>query len=113
MENNQNNNVIGTCPHCGGNIMFGKFGAYCEKRCGFFCNKALGVELSKENVISLLGGKEIYLENILSKRTGNPYNAYIKPTGVSSFSYFGKDGSEKAGYSFAFEMRFDDSSPKN
>ena len=36
---------LGTCPKCGGDVVKGKFGAYCKKKCGMNVSRALGVPL--------------------------------------------------------------------
>ena len=50
---------VGTCPRCGGNIIKGRYGLYCENKCGAFLSKVFGYELSEKQVLSLLSGKQI------------------------------------------------------
>ena len=99
--------TLGKCPKCGADIVTGQYGAYCTGKCGFFCNKAYGQELTEEQIVDLLNGEEIFLEDLISK-SGNYYDIYLKPTGIRDFSYTSKDRKKKTGYSFEFESRFPD-----
>ena len=49
---------LGICPKCGGDVVKGKFGAYCKKKCGMNVSRALGVQLSDTQIKSLLAGKK-------------------------------------------------------
>ena len=101
--------VIGTCPHCGADIVPGKFGPYCNKKCGFTCKKAFGKALTEDEVSKLLSGEEILLKGLISKKTNNAYDMYVKPDGVEDFSFTNKDGETITGYSFKFTTRFPES----
>ena len=81
--------VFGTCPKCGGDVVKGKFGAYCKNKCGMNVSKALGVQLSDAQVKSLLAGKKILIKGLKGKK-GN-YDAYLIPESIENFSYT-KDG---------------------
>ncbi len=48
---------IGKCPKCGENVVKGKYGYYCKKKCGMNIAKVYGVELSDSQVKGLLSGK--------------------------------------------------------
>lgn len=96
--------VVGICPNCGSRIVKGKYGAYCEKKCGMNVNRAMGVALTDGQIKDLLAGKKILLKGLKSK-TGKPYDAYIIPNGTEEYHYT-KDGTEKSGVQFKFIAEF-------
>ncbi len=96
--------VVGICPNCGSRIVKGKYGAYCEKRCGMNVNRAMGVALTDGQIKDLLAGKKILLKGLKSK-AGKPYDAYIIPNGTEEYHYT-KDGTEKGGVQFKFIVEF-------
>ncbi len=108
-EENRNmfgsNNVLGKCPKCGGDVVMGKYGAYCTERCGMVIGKAFGKELSGEQVKDLLEGKEIFLQGLKSKK-GGTYDAYLTSDGIREFSYTKNDGTVVNGFQFKFDMDF-------
>ena len=95
--------VFGTCPKCGGDVVKGKFGAYCKNKCGMNVNRALGVQLSDAQVKNLLAGKKILVKELKGKK-GN-YDAYLIPESIEDFSYT-KDGKEIKGSQYKFKMEF-------
>ncbi|WP_270846574.1 DNA topoisomerase 3 [Roseburia intestinalis] len=95
--------VFGTCPKCGGDVVKGKFGAYCKNKCGINVSRALGVQLSDTQVKSLLAGKKILVKGLKGKK-GN-YDAYLIPENIEDFSYT-KDGKEIKGSQYKFKMEF-------
>ncbi len=97
--------ALGKCPHCGEDVIDGKFGPYCSGKCGMQISKAMGKTLTKMQIKSLLSGKKILMKDLTSK-TGKKYSAYLTPVGVESFSYKGNDGSVKQGYGFKFQMDY-------
>ncbi len=97
---------LGKCPKCGGSIVDGKFGAYCQNKCGMFVGKAFGKELSDEEVTSLINGEKILLKGLVSKKSGNTYDMYIKPAGVEEFTYKKSDGTEVSATRWKFETSF-------
>ena len=97
--------ALGKCPKCGGDVLFGKFGAYCTEKCGMSIGKAYGKELTEEQVKDILNGRKIYLEGIKRKK-GGVFNAYLIPDGIEDYSYKKKDGSEVTGYQIKFRMGF-------
>lgn len=99
---------LGKCPKCGGNIVDGKYGAYCAEKCGMYVSKAFGQELGNKEIQQLLDGKKILLKGLVSKKTGNTYDMYIKPDGIEKFSFSKHDGSEASGYRWKFETSFPD-----
>ena len=95
--------VFGTCPKCGGDVVKGKFGAYCKNKCGMNVSRALGVQLSDAQVKSLLARKKILVKGLKGKK-GN-YDAYLIPESIEDFSYT-KDGKEIKGSQYKFKMEF-------
>ena len=95
--------VFGTCPKCGGDVVKGKFGAYCKNKCGMNVSRALGIQLSDAQVKSLLAGKKILVKGLKGKK-GN-YDAYLIPGSIEDFSYT-KDGKEIKGSQYKFKMEF-------
>ena len=95
--------VFGVCPKCGGDVVKGKFGAYCKNKCGMNVSRALGVQLSDAQVKNLLAGKKILVKGLKGKK-GN-YDAYLIPESIEDFSYT-KDGKEIKGSQYKFKMEF-------
>ncbi len=96
--------ALGVCPNCGGQVLKGKFGAYCVKKCGMNVSRVMGVALTDAQVKDMLAGKKILLKGLKSK-AGKPYDAYIIPSGTEEYHYT-KDGAEKSGVQFKFVMEF-------
>lgn len=53
------NEPIGKCPKCGGDVVKGKYGFYCKNKCGMYLAKVYGKELTESQLKKLLDGKEI------------------------------------------------------
>ena len=100
----QEQKVLGKCPNCGGDVVKGKYGAFCKNKCGMNVSRIMGVSLSDEQVESLLAGKKTLLKGLTSK-AGKKYDAYIIPSGTEEYHYT-KDGEEKSGVQFKFVMEF-------
>ena len=100
----QEQKVLGKCPNCGGEVVKGKYGAFCKNKCGMNVSRIMGVSLSDEQVESLLAGKKTLLKGLTSK-AGKKYDAYIIPNGTEEYHYT-KDGEEKSGVQFKFVMEF-------
>ena len=100
----QEQKVLGKCPNCGGEVVKGKYGAFCKNKCGMNVSRIMGVFLSDEQVESLLDGKKTLLKGLTSK-AGKKYDAYIIPSGTEEYHYT-KDGEEKSGVQFKFVMEF-------
>ena len=101
--------ALGVCPNCGGQVVKGKFGAYCVKKCGMSVSRVMGAALTDAQVKDLLAGKKILLKGLKSK-AGKPYDAYIIPSGTEEYRYT-KDGEEKSGVQFKFVMEFPKKKP--
>ena len=100
----QEQKVLGKCPNCAGEVVKGKYGAFCKNKCGMNVSWIMGVALSDEQVESLLDGKKTLLKGLTSK-AGKKYDAYIIPSGTEEYHYT-KDGEEKSGVQFKFVMEF-------
>ena len=100
----QEQKVLGKCSNCGGEVVKGKYGAFCKNKCGMNVSRIMGVALSDEQVESLLTGKKTLLTGLTSK-AGKKYDAYIIPSGTEEYHYT-KDGEEKSGVQFKFVMEF-------
>ena len=100
----QEQKVLGKCPNCGGEVVKGKYGAFCKNKCGMNVSRIMGVALSDEQVESLLAGKKTLLKGLTSK-AGKKYDVYIIPSGTEEYHYT-KDGEEKSGVQFKFVMEF-------
>ena len=100
----QEQKVLGKCPNCGGEVVKGKYGAFCKNKCGMNVSRIMGVALSDEQVESLLDGKKTLPKGLTSK-VGKKYDAYIIPSGTEEYHYT-KDGEEKSGVQFKFVMEF-------
>ena len=96
--------ILGKCPKCGADVLSGKFGAYCKDKCGMNLSKALGVALSDKQVTDMLSGKKVLVKGLTGKK--GKYDAYLKTKGIKPYSYKAKDGSEKQGFNFEYEMTF-------
>lgn len=100
----QGQETLGTCPNCGGQVVKGKYGAYCTNKCGMNASRVMGVSLTDAQVKDMLAGKKILLKGLKSK-AGKTYDAYIIPSGTEEYHYT-KDGEEKTGVQFKFIMEF-------
>lgn len=100
----QKQKALGKCPNCGGEVVKGKYGAFCKNKCGMNVSRIMGVALSDEQVESLIAGKKTLLKGLTSK-AGKKYDAYIIPSGTEEYHYT-KDGEEKSGVQFKFVMEF-------
>lgn len=97
--------AIGKCPKCGGDVVVGKYGAYCTEKCGMSIGYAMGRKLDEEQIKKLLAGEKIFMKGLKSKK-GKTYDAFLKPEGVEAYDYTNKDGEEKSGFQFKFAFEF-------
>lgn len=102
---------LGPCPKCKGDIVSGKFGAYCKNKCGMFVNKALGKALTDTQIKSLLAGKKTLVKGLTSK-AGKKYDAYLTPKGISEYTYKKPDGTQATGYNWDMSIDFPDRKEK-
>lgn len=80
---------LGICPNCGKKILNGKFGAFCENKCGFTIGKYRGKTLTKTQIKKLLGKKPVVVKGLTSKK-GSEYNMQIELIGAEKNNYNGK-----------------------
>lgn len=95
---------LGKCPACGGDVVSGRYGAYCIKKCGMDIGHVMGISLTDVQVKDIISGKKILLKGLKS-RQGKSYNAYITGTGIEKYSYT-KNGEEKSGLRYKVVMEF-------
>ena len=95
--------ALGKCPKCGGEVVKGKFGAYCKNKCGMNVGRAMGAVLSDSQIKSMLEGKKTLVKGLKGKK--GSYDAYLIPESVQEFSYT-KDGKEIKGFQYKFKMEF-------
>ena len=96
--------VLGACPKCGGQIVKGKYGAYCAGKCGMSVAKYYSTPFTDSQVKSLLDGKKILLKG-LKGRDGKPYDLCLEPDGIEDYSYE-KDGKTVSGSRFSFKKSY-------
>lgn len=60
--------ILGKCPKCGGDVVKGKFGAYCRNKCGMNVSRAMGVMLTDSQVKSLLAGEKTLVKGLKGKK---------------------------------------------
>ena len=95
--------VLGNCPSCNGPVLKGKYGAYCQKKCGMMLQKAMGKTLTDNQIKNLLMGKKTLVKGLTGKK--GSYDAYLIPKGIKDFTYQ-KDGKSINGKQFEFDMEF-------
>ena len=95
--------VFGKCPKCGGDVVKGKFGAYCKNKCGMNVSRVMGAALTDSQAKSLLEGKKTLVKGLKGKK--GSYDAYLIPEGVENYSYT-KDGKEIKGSQYKVKMEF-------
>ncbi|MCM1410866.1 MAG: DNA topoisomerase 3 [Lachnospiraceae bacterium] len=95
--------VFGKCPKCGGDVVKGKFGAYCKNKCGMNVSRAMGAVLTDSQVKSLLEGKKTLVKGLKGKK--GSYDAYLIPEGIEDYSYT-KDGKEIKGSQYKVKLEF-------
>jgi DNA topoisomerase-3 len=94
---------LGKCPKCGGDVVKGKYGAYCKNRCGMNVGRAMGAVLSDSQIKSMLEGKKTLVKGLKGKK--GSYDAYLIPEGMEDYSYT-KDGKEIKGTQYKVKMEF-------
>ena len=97
---------IGDCPFCGGDVVKGKYGIYCEKKCGMRFGKIMGKQPTESQWKDILAGKRILLKGLKSKTKDSTYDAYFTPETIEDYSYTDKDNKEHYGKQFKFKMEF-------
>lgn len=95
--------IFGKCPKCGGDVIKGKFGAYCKNKCGMNVSRAMGVALTDSQIKSMLEGIKTLVKGLKSKK--GSYDAYLIPEGIEDYSYT-KDGKEIKGSQYKVKLEF-------
>ena len=95
--------IFGKCPKCGGDVVKGKFGAYCKNKCGMNVARAMEAMLSDSQIISMLEGKKTLVKGLKGKK--GSYDAYLIPEGIEDYSYT-KDGKEIKGSQYKVKLEF-------
>ena len=95
--------MLGKCPKCGGDVVKGKFGAYCKNKCGMNVGRAMGAVLSDSQIKSMLEGKKTLVKGLKGKK--GTYDAYLIPEGIEDYSYT-KDGKEVKGSQYKIKLEF-------
>lgn len=96
--------TLGKCPKCGGDVVSGKYGAYCKNKCGMSLSRAMGVQLTDSQVQNLLSNKKILMKGLKGK-SGKVYDAYLIPEGIEDYTY-SKNGTDTTVTQFHFKMEF-------
>ena len=97
--------TLGKCPKCGGDVVKGKYGAYCKNKCGMNVSRAIGAVLTDSQIKSLLEGKKTLVKGLKGKK--GRYDAYLIPKGVEEYFYT-KDGKEIKGSQYKVKLEFPD-----
>ena len=95
--------ALGKCPKCGGDVVKGKFGAYCKNKCGMNVSRAMGAALNDSQIKSMLEGKKTLVKGLKGKK--GSYDAYLIPEGTTDYSYI-KDGKEIKGFQYKVKLEF-------
>ena len=95
--------VLEKCPKCGGDVVKGKFGAYCKNKCGMNVSRTMGAVLTDSQIKSLLEGKKTLVKGLKGKN--GSYDAYLTPEGIEDYSYT-KDGKEIKGSQYKVKLEF-------
>ncbi len=72
MDQEHNNPTFGKCPHCGGDVLCGRYGFYCSEKCGMRIGKVYGKSLTAVQLGRLLSGKETVFQQKGKKITVLP-----------------------------------------
>ena len=102
---------LGACPKCGGKVVMGKYGAYCEEKCGMSVSGYYSTLFTDSQVKSLLAGEKIVLKG-LEGRDGKPYDLGLEPAGIEEYCYE-KNGKTIRGFRFVFHKSFPSGAGKN
>lgn len=102
------------CPNCKeGNIHKGKYGLYCDKKCGMTFKAVFGKELTEKQWTELTEGKKVHVYGLYSKQKDKHFDAYLKTDGIEEYEYTSKkDGTKKKGKEYKFTMTFPEKNKK-
>lgn len=105
------NASLGACPKCGGKVVMGKYGAYCEEKCGMSVSRYYSTLFTDSQVKSLLAGEKIVLKG-LEGRDGKPYDLCLEPVGIEEYCYE-KNGKTIRGSRFVFHKSYPSGAGEN
>lgn len=106
MKEREAKSRLGKCPKCGAEVLSGQYGAYCSGKCGMAFGRIRGKAITEEQVAALLAGQKVYVSGLKKKDGSGTYSAYFAPAGIEPYSYLAKDGTQKSGFQFKFDMEF-------
>ena len=96
--------ILGICPNCKAEILKGKYGAYCSKKCGMQVSGYFGNPFTDDQIKSVLQGKKILLKGLTGKN-GKTYDMYLEPNGIEEYAYE-KNGQTIHGYQFVYKKSY-------
>ena len=96
--------IFGKCPKCGGDVVKGKYGAYCKNKCGMVVSRAMGITLNDSQIKNLLAGNKTFVKGIKGK--SGPFNAFLIPDGIADYSYINAKGTEVTGTRYKIRLEF-------
>ncbi|MCR5303901.1 MAG: hypothetical protein K6E33_05000 [Lachnospiraceae bacterium] len=99
------NSVVGKCPKCGSDVIYGQYGAYCSGKCGCTMSKAFGRKLNPQQATDILAGKKVLLKGLRS-RNGKNYDMYVRMVGTEPYDYVDKKGNRVQGVGIKYETSF-------
>ncbi len=100
------NGVICKCPKCKGDIVKGKYGAYCKSQCGFSQKYVFGKEISESQLKQICSGNRILIKGIKKKSGNDTFDAYAVPKALVKKEFVNKKGDNCVRYEFVFDMEF-------
>jgi len=96
-------NILGTCPKCGGTVAVGKWGPFCKNRCGFKAGIALGgKKLTADEVERILKGETVTIPYV-RVRNNRRQNITVRMKGVKEVTFRRGDTQETA-YEYDFDV---------
>ena len=103
--------ILGICPNCKAEILKGKYGAYCSKKCGMQVSGYFGNPFTDDQIKSVLQGKKILLKGLTGKN-GKTYDMYLEPNGIEEYAYK-KDGQTIHGYQVVYKKSYPKKTERN
>ncbi len=96
--------ILGICPNCKAQILKGKYGTYCSKKCGMQVSGYFGNAFTDEQIKNLLQGKKILLKGLIGKN-GKTYDMYLEPQSIEGYTYE-KNAQTIHGYQFVYKKSY-------
>ena len=95
--------VLGKCPRCGGDVLKGRFGAYCRNKCGMNVARAMGTVLTDGQIKSMLAGERTLVKGLQGKN--GSYDAFLIPEGIEDYTYI-RDGERVEASRYKVKLEF-------